>query len=658
MLITPSKFRLYLSALFLALLSITGWPQETTTADYDTVFVSEGSVITIGKKSFQPLSDTLLILPHGTKYAIKEGREKQSQDFYDSLQLRASGSRWARELHNIVIRTPKRGPITDTLQTSASVLPYLTHTGKIIREIKVQKLEPFGPSIFDTVQYSLSNIENLGNDLHVLTKDHKLYHYILFKPGEAVNPSVMADNERIIRKLPFIEDARIYIQEVPGETDYVDILILTKDNFSIGLGGEIQDINAGKLELFEKNFLGYGHQLHYLVHWDGDRKTKVTHEFFHIVNNIGGTFINSKLRYARIFETQTYEAEFARPFNTPNMKYAGALRFERTSTEKNILYIDSLTELTPIEYNQFDNWIGRSFALTSREIFTKNRINLVLATRFLKYQFFDRPQDVTEATLYNFHNRTYLISSISLTQQRFFRSNLIYSFGRTEDIPHGLLISFTAGPEFNEFGNRIYLGSSIARGGLIGNLGYMYSRVECGGFLDEIDHFNQGVFNTSLDYFSNLFIINRFKVRHFLKLQYTRGINRYLDEYITINDSYGITGFKDDRVKGLQKFTANYEAVSFSPYYFFDFRFAFFGFLDVGLISTDEPLLMSKPHSGYWFGVRIKNERLVFETIQLRLGYYPTISDIQFPFRLDFSGEKRLNPTDFYVTKPDVVKFQ
>ena len=98
-----------------------------------------------------------------------------------------------------------------------------------------------------------------------------------------------------------------------------------------------------------------------------------------------------------------------------------------------------------------------------------------------------------------------MISSISLTQQRFYRSNLIYSFGRTEDIPHGILINLTAGPEFDEFGNRIYLGSSISHGGLIGNLGYLYSKVEFGGFLDEVDHINQGVLNTNLYYFSNLF---------------------------------------------------------------------------------------------------------------------------------------------------------
>ena len=659
MLFAPSKFRPCLSAVLLfAFISIAGWSQEATTAYYDTVFVSKGSIITIGDESIQPRSDTLFLITPGTRYKIKKGREKQSQDFYDSLQLRASGGRWTNKLHNIVIRTPRSGPITDTLQTSASILPYLPYNGKIIREIKVQKLEPFGPSIFDTVKYSLSNIENLGNDIHFLTRDNVLYNYILFNRGDAINPSIMADNERIIRRLPFIEDVRIYVQDVPGQTDLVDVLIVTKDNFSIGMGGEIIDINAGKIELFEKNLLGLGQQLHYLVHWDGEKVEKVTHEFFYIVNNIGGTFINSKLRYARIHETKTIEAELERPFNTPNMKYAGAFGFERTSTEKNIIYNDTITELTPIEFNLFDNWIGRSFALTSREIFTKNRINLVLATRYVKQQFFQRPLAVNKVTFYEFHNRSYWISSISLTQQRFFRSNLIYSFGRTEDIPHGMLINVTAGPEFNEFGNRIYLGSSISRGGLIGNLGYLYSKVEYGGFLDEVDHFNQGVLNTSLDYFSNLFIINRFKVRHFLKFQYTRGVNRYLDEFITINDRYGITGFKDDRVTGVQKFVANYEAVSFSPYYFFGFRFAFFGFIDFGFISMEEPLFKTKLHSGYGFGVRIKNERLVFETIQIRLGYYPTISDIQFPFQVDFSGEKKLNPNDFYVTKPDLVKFQ
>ena len=46
--------------------------------------------------------------------------------------------------------------------------------------------------------------------------------------------------------------------------------------------------------------------------------------------------------------------------------------------------------------------------------------------------------------------------SAAFSRQKFYKTNLIYSYGQTEDIPYGLLINVTAGKEINEFKERIY----------------------------------------------------------------------------------------------------------------------------------------------------------------------------------------------------------
>jgi hypothetical protein len=260
--------------------------------------------------------------------------------------------------------------------------------------------------------------------------------------------------------------------------------------------------------------------------------------------------------------------------------------------------------------------------------------------------------------LYNYHNKVLWLNSISLTHQLFFRSNLIFDFGRTEDIPHGYMLNLTFGPEFGEFNRRFYFGTSLSWGGLVLNQGYIYVLGELGGFSSIVKYPDQGVLHLQSNYFSNLFIFNRFKFRQFINIDYTQGIQRFSDEYISIEDKTGIRGYNNDFARGTQRAIANYEIVAFSPYYFYGFRFVFFGFMDFGLITFSEPLLSGDLHTGIGFGIRIKNERLTFETIQIRLGYYPSLPHYEFPLTIDISGERRLSPQDFYVSKPEVIGFK
>lgn len=631
--------------------------QDSTNNKTDTIVVYKGSVLIIGDKKYKAERDTLFIMPYGTDYQLRVSRKTQSDTFFDSLEVRASKRKWISKLHNIVVTAPKKKTIADTLQTSQSISPFIEFGGKIIRNITIQRLDPFGPTIFDTTRLALSAIERAGNNLHIKTREKIISNYLLFAEGDRIDPSIISDNERIIRRLSFIEDARIFIIEIPQNPDYVDIMVLAKDAFSIGLGGEVTDMDAGNVKLFENNLAGIGHELHTNFYWNGSKDPWYGKEFYYIINNIGGSFIDNNLRYAQIFDKNTFEIFFDRPFFTPSTKYAGAIQYEQTSKTSNINYFDTLIVPTRISYNLIDFWAGRSFSLTSVKRYSTDRINFVIASRIQKKHYFKRPPDVTDNTFYDFHNKTIWLNSISITSQIFFKSNLIYNYGRTEDIPHGFLLNFTFGPEFGEFNRRFYMSMSMAWGGLLGNLGYIYTKGELGGFSNSLKSPDQGIIHLNTNYFTNLFIINRFKFRHFINLDYTKGIERFTDEYIYIEDNNGIRGYQNELAKGTIRATANYEMVAFSPYYFYGFRFVFFGFTDLGIISFSEPLLQSQLHSGIGVGVRIKNERLSFETIQLRLGYYPSLPANTFPFAFHFSGEKKLHAQDFYVSKPVVIEF-
>jgi len=649
--------RFYLIIIILQFISLPLWAQESIDQAHDTISVPRGSTLIIGKDRYKVRTDTFFILPQGTQYKLRLSREARSENFFDSLEVHAARRKWTTRLHNIVITAPKKEAIFDTIQTSESVSPFLNYGGKTIRNIRIQRLQPFGPTIHDTSRIAISTLERFGNNIHTQTSEKVILNYLLFSEGDPLNPSVISDNERIIRQLSFIEDARIFIIQVPESPGFVDILILTKDAFPIGMGGNLKSLHAGNIEIFDKNLAGMGHQIHSIFHWDSlQQKPRLGYDFFYIINNISGSFISSKVRYAHIFQKEAYELTFDRRFLTPGIKYAGALNLERTYDQYNIRYNDTIVLPTDVKYNLFDAWFGRSIALTSIKRYTPNRINLVLATRFQTKHYFQRPE-VSENTFYEYHNRTIWLGSISLSQQRFFKSNLIYSFGRTEDIAQGTLLSFVFGPEFSEFKKRFYAGINFSRGNLLANLGYLYLNAELGGFAGNGHFPDQGVVHLETNYFTNLFIVNRFKFRHFINFNYIKGYNRFSDEYIDINDKNGIRGFRTDLIKGTRKATINFETVAFSPYYFYGFRFAFFGFIDVGLISFTQPLFETMLHRGFGLGVRIRNERLVFETFSIRFGYYPTLEEEHSPLVIDISGEKKFVSQDFYVKKPDLIRF-
>jgi hypothetical protein len=618
----------------------------------------EGSRLYIAGQKFKYKKDTTIIIHDGLDYHVRYPRGKAGDIFFDSLEEKASKRKWTRELHNIVITSPRIPDTEDTMRTQLSAEPYIAYGGKIIRHIRFTKLEPFGPTIFDTSRTANSKLEKFGNNLHRLTQDKVINNHLLFHKGDLVDPNEISDNERILRELPFIEDVRIYLNETSPGSDSVDIMVVTKDAFSIGAGGLLSDYDVGKLDIFESNLFGMGHELHAIFYWDGERSPWLGHEIYYLIHNLGGSFINSTLRYQQVFNTESYQLGFDRRFITPNTRWAGALNLERTRTFRFIDFSDSVSADIPVKYNIYDGWLGRSFYLRSQRKQTRNRMNLVLSTRLYRNHYIDRPEP-DEKSFYLYQNRTGWLASLAVSSQSFFRSNLILDFGRTEDIPQGMLFNFTGGLEKNEYNTRLYAGFSFSQGRYLGNFGYFYNRLEAGGFFQDNDLVEQGVFHFRMDYFTPLFIINRFKFRHFISANYVKGFRRFEDEFIGISSDYDIRGFKSGLPRGTKKLFFNYEADAFTPFYLYGFRFVLFGFLDFGLIGPDTKKLHDGLfHSGFGVGARIRNERLVFETISIRLGYYPNHPEKDFPLFLHFSGEKRLNPDNFNVTRPEIVRFE
>lgn len=575
---------------------------------------------------------------------------KKSERFYDSLETKANKNLITKEIHNLIIN----GKSTLVYnQESISETPYIPYEGKIIRNIRIKQLNVFGPSVMDTTVKPNTIVGNSLNKIHFKTNRNILEQHIFIRPGSEVDPFVLADNERVLRELPYIKNARIEISHMEG--DSVDILILTKDLLSVGFDAELTSLYSGRAGLWDRNIFGLGHEFETKFYWHDKEDSKFGYSGMYLVNNIWGSFIKGKFLYEDKFDRQTIRLDFTRDFFTPNIRYAGGATFEQTSDIVDIIFPDTVWTDKSYKYQHKNFWLGRSIALLKLPNYYKYRTNLFIAGKYKDYHYFSRP-GVEENLLYIYHNRKLLLGSIALSRQGFKKSSLIYNFGQTEDIPYGTLIQLTGGYESNEFTDRPYFGIRLAEGLYFKKYGYIYTDFQLGGFWE--DEISQGVIQTNIKYFTSIQSFLDFKHRLFLNIEYKKGINRYLEEFVDINDHKGIRDLSAEDLRGTEKLLLGLESVLFTPYYLYGFRFVFFGFADIGWASFKKNYLFYRePFSGFGIGVRLRNERLVFNTFQLKLTYFPNIPHEANMNGISLSGERTLKLDRLYATEPAIIEF-
>ncbi|HAF29132.1 MAG TPA: hypothetical protein DCG75_08810 [Bacteroidales bacterium] len=610
------------------------------------------------KKSINNPTDTIDWNPSYTSRndSLYVNNQLKSDRFYDSLKTKASKNKITKTALNfLLVSEPASGKFIG-VEDLRNEEYYNLYAGKIIRNIEIVKLDVFGPTFKDTVAVSKRWTDKVGNKTHIKTREFIIRNNLFFSTGDSIDPVLLVDNERLLRELNYLKDASIQIAEVPGNPDLVDILVVTKDVYSAGFYVDLYNLESGVIELYENNLAGLGHKLNGSLYLNTAESPPTGFEINYNIDNIGGSFLKSRIQYLKAFETEKYGITLNRDFFTYNTKWAGSLTLYQTSTLDDIKKTDTTLLDVRLKYTTQDIGIARSFLLKTNSWQYQNRTRLIVGFRYINNIFYKGPE-VSERYNFQYHDNQVLLTGIAFSRQRYYKSNLIYGFGKTEDMPIGCLIQLNGGIEIDEFYKRPYLGLRLSKGIYYPKIGYLNIHSEFGGLYYE-NQLEQGVVSVTGQTISNLHYINRFKLREFLSLNYTRGINRFSDEkvYLTSND---IWGFSSEDLFGIQKISFHSELVVFSNLYIYNFRFLFFGFGDLGLIGPENRSVFSnKLYSGIGLGIRIRNENLVFKTFQIRFAYYPTIPNNAEQFYYIISGENYQKPVNFDPKIPYIIEYR
>ena len=594
-------------------------------------------------------AQTISPLPKKDTISIEQ---KNTDLFYHNIQKKAREHKLLNELHRLIFISPDT---SHTIQKpEESHIRFLKYQRKHIRSINFISLDVFGPSVNDTSRMARSWIENAANKIHIYTRTSEFRRLLLQHEGDILDPFLLAENEHIIRTLPYIRDARFIVLPDSEDANFVDIVVLTQDLYSVGFIFQPLNINSTRIGIYNINVAGFGHRQSNLFLIEPLKKQKFRYtEGSYRVENIAKLFMSGELHYTNYVDNQSLGFDLSRKFYTFDTRLAGGLSLfynQQTLRDNDLILINS-------RFKILNSWLGYAFPFHAHnQDFSKhNRLVTTLSIDKIQYDY----RDIVNATDYlKANNKTDLISGLSFSSNSYYRDNLLFGYGSSEDIPFGKLFGVQGGYSFDEFHNRTYVDAFYYAGDKIDDKGYINYSIEAGGYLNS-GIYEDGILKSKISLISKLYTHGDHHFRHYLNLMYVRGINMHGSERIIINDQYGIRGFKSQTLMGTQKLSMNLESIMFSPLYVLGFRFATFGFLDIGFIGSEKrSILNQQMYSGLGIGVRIKNENLIFNTFQLRFAFYPLEPDRRNRFSIDVSDVPSSSFSDFTVKQPHVVTFE
>ncbi len=567
-----------------------------------------------------------------------------SVDFYDSLKIRAEKRRITSLLYDMIIVSPAaKGSARENLKSTSAFDPY---EGRIIRSSEIIRLNAFGTNIDNPTAKDPSKAEKILNSTYTKTKTFILNKYLLFREGDPVSALEMADNERLLRELPFVDDARITIVAV--DSNLADVAVIVREKYPYGAGVMLDDVNTGMIKLFDNNLAGLGHELTLTASYDFGEYDYPGLGIRYSVKNILRSFADLDLEFSDGLGTTIMGGALSRDFITSETRYAWYASIRTTYTTEDL---DTMLTPSPLRFTWQDYWAARSFILDRNSV-----TRLIFSGRYMQNNVFARPE-INDSSYYRLQSYKLVTGSVAISSQRFINTSLIYSYGRTEDIPYGYMIELQGGRENNEFKLRTYAGLKVAYGNIFTGFGYIYAGAGINTFYNQ-GKTEQGMLNASLRYFTPLMQAGRSRVRTFANIYYTRGFNRYTDECLYLRSSELVRGFRNDSISGGTRLVFSLEPVLFISKPVLGFRLAPFVFTDIGILVREGFIA-----GGYYAvpalgaGIRIRNDQLVMNTLQIRFAWYPSTPPYSVKSWITADGMIRLKPRDFEPDPPGVIPF-
>lgn len=540
-----------------------------------------------------------------------------------------------------------------------------SYASKRINSITIEQ-HNFSTSI-DSKESNLKNFfSNIGNQLHSNSNTRAIRENLFFSEWDIFDPSIVAYNEKWLRDLSYIQDAKIMVIVTPYDTNQVDLIVVTKDLFNYGGEVLINNNNGYSAKINNINLFGTGNSIQLIQNFENKRTPKSGWGYDIGLSNLLGSFISINAGMNQfgnnlvnnVLSARKNYISVQRPILHPNSKWLGGMEFLETVNE-NVFpgKLDSIFD-QQLNYNlkRKDIWVG--YQLTKQ----KKQINLNEYRQFIQYRhlennFKERPIDYLLQLDRNYQNLIADFLSYTLVRQSVYRTRYLYGLGRYEDLPIGRSYTMTTGRYKIETDNTSYVGFKFEQYELSKkeNYTHLIANIASGYINQSLQDFR---FLASLEQFSKLkYLNNGYGYRQIVNLSFTQTLKNKYNEALRINSIYGIPQLNREQIKGGTRISGNLETVLYNNRPIWGFKSAPFVFGNITYIRTmGDPILKGDIYTAIGSGLRIRNENLVFGTIELKGFYFPRTNQQLSPWNFSLTTNLRYKYNSNILEKPNYVE--
>jgi hypothetical protein len=563
-------------------------------------------------------------------------------------------------------------PPTDSLYLAVkNITPFTIYRGSIIRKIIVSKVG-FAQSVNDTSKNNRNFFSDLGEKLTPSTKEKTIRNNLFFKEGDILMPNLLADNERFLRNINYLQDARITVNQVVDDSynfDSVDVVIFYKELFPFS--GQVNANNSTNyfIEARDDNFMGNGQRILVQTLFDENRDPQTGIGFEYLNRNIKGSFVNFTVGYQNLNGTfnsggrqeTNFYSRLELPLVSPYYLWTGALEYSLRHTDNDYLKSvpDSLYSADlKYRYTTFDAWVGYNISGKAMLHETnRSKTKSFLAIRAINQKFYDIPNRYKNQYFYPYANQTSFLTSLTVFKQEYYRSTFIYGFGRNEDVPEGFNASVISGWTNKENYSRPYIGLDLERNYFSKKQNYSNYILRSGGYFYK-KQLQDLSFLASVESFTRLrkFGNSKWLVRHFITGSLTQQLLTKLNQPLYLNSTYGLSDFTNPDTTGSSRLTITSQTVFYNTWKFLGFSFAPFSYASLCYLKPiGKTLIQGDIYSSIGGGVRTRNENLVFGTIELRVIYIPRVVANMSPWNITLNSGLTFKYNSQYIRRPDFV---
>jgi hypothetical protein len=559
-----------------------------------------------------------------------------------------------------IIRSSADTSMPSNVLNIRSEEPFIPYQGKIIRNIFINQLG-FEKTFTDTTKELDYFGKKFIHHLHTNTQDWVIRNNLFIRENKPLNANLVADNERHLRSLEFIHDARILIQPISIENDSVDVVVVTKDILEIIAELDNLNLDNFKAKIGDVNILGMAQKVSFTALLRKDRSPHFGYEVYYSKNNIANTFINATAGYTTIKQDladgdeneHSWYLKLEQPLASQYLHFAGAITLAHNESYNNYNAPDSM--FYKYHYNVFDIWVGYNLGLKKLLLLNSTQNRKFVSFRYFRNNFLLTPFRVEKQFNFSFNSREAILAQFTFFKQNFYKTNYIFGFGITEDVPYGYNIALTTGWYKQWNLKRPYAGVDANRYLVTKKGDVMQYFLRTGAFINDSKMQDAAILmGTSI--FSRLRFMNKTKMRQYIQFSYTRQFNRVSLYPLSIGNIFGLRNYNLDSASGSQRVSLHTETFFFLKYKLLGFKFAPFAAGDIVLLTSEGERAKNGLYYEIGGGMRTRNESLVFRTIELRFLYFPRQSQQNNTFKITLNSSIRFRYNSNYVKAPDIIQ--